>query len=103
MTASTETYSASCHRGAVLSRYLAPEDFEAIEGRTYLSLYQFGDKDINHYFCSKCGIAPFIAVAGVPGSYDGPAKLSYYRVNLGCVHGLDVLGLNIDIIDGQPI
>lgn len=124
----TRTYSASCHcglvrfrfksgriaagrrcncsicgrKGAVMSaRYIAPEDFEAIEGGAFLSLYQFGDKDVNHYFCSKCGIYPFHVVAAVPAAYDGPAKPGYYRVNLGCVHDLDVFALDIDVIDGR--
>jgi hypothetical protein len=124
----TKTYSASCHcglvrfqfkseeitkglrcncsicirKGGVMSaRYYPPEDFEAIEGDESLSLYQFGDKDVGHYFCKTCGISPFSVVAAVPPTYEGPAKPGDRRVNLGCVHDLDVLCLEIAVVDGR--
>ena len=122
------TYHASCHCGLVRFRfkseeitrgcrcncsicvrkgfvasagYFAPEDLEPIEGASFLSLYQFGDKCVNHFFCRKCGICPFQTVAGVPATYKGPAKPGYYRINLGCVRELDVFALDIGIIDGR--
>jgi hypothetical protein len=124
------TYQASCHCGAVRFRfrseeitkgyrcncsicirkgivvsagYLPAEDLEQIEGASLLSLYQFGDKDVNHYFCSKCGICPFSVVAGVPAAYEGPAKPGDYRINLGCVHDLDVYALDVGLIDGRSL
>jgi hypothetical protein len=123
-----ETYSASCHCGSVRFRfkgqeitrgcrcncsicarkgivmsagYFPPEDVEPIEGMAYLTLYQFGDKDVNHYFCRMCGVSPFNTIAAVPPTYEGPARPGYYRINLGCVQGLDVFALNIDLIDGR--
>jgi hypothetical protein len=123
----TRLYSASCHCGSIRftfkseeiksgcrcncsicirkgvvmsSAYFRPADV-AVEGSEHLALYQFGDKDVNHHFCRTCGIAPFNTVASVPPDYDGPAKPGDYRVNLGCVHDLDVLALEIDVIDGR--
>lgn len=123
----TTSYSASCHCGRVRFRfnseaittghrcncsicirkgtvwssgYIPPEHLETGETAS-LSLYQFGDKDVNHYFCGTCGITPFVVVTAVPATYTGPAKPGYYRVNLGCIHGLDVLALGIDVIDGR--
>ncbi len=88
-------------KGTVMSpRYYAPEDVR-LEGESFLTLYQFGDKDVNHYFCRKCGICPFHTVAKVPADYEGSAKPGYYRVNLGCVQELDVYALEIEIIDGR--
>jgi hypothetical protein len=122
-----KTYSASCHcgsvrfkfvseeittgrrcncsicvrKGVVMSaRYLRPSDVE-VEGIECLTLYQFGDKDVNHYFCRTCGISPFNTVASVPPTYEGPAKPGDYRLNLGCVHDLEVLALDIEVIDGR--
>jgi hypothetical protein len=83
------------------AEYFPPADFEAIEGAACLSLYQFGDAHVEHYFCKRCGVHPFFVVAGVPVTYDGPAKPGYYRVNLGCVAELDVSALDIDVIDGR--
>lgn len=120
------TYSASCHcgavrftlrsepittglrcncsicirRGAVMSsRYFRPSEVD-VEGSENLTVYQFGDRAMNHHFCRTCGIAPFSIVASVPPDYTGPAKPGDVRVNLGCVHDLDVLALEISVVDG---
>ena len=85
-----------CH-----AAYFAPEDFDEMRGMESLSVYRFGDGDLNHYFCRTCGVCPFSVVVSVPASYDGPAKPGYYRVNLGCVHDLDVFALQISVINGR--
>ena len=72
--------------------YIPPEDFEEIVGREALHVYRFGDHDVNHYFCPTCGVYPF---------HEGTAKPGHYRVNLGCIDGLDVLALPVEIIDGR--
>ena len=127
MSANVRTYHASCHcgsvrfefaseeitsgrrcncsicsrKGIVMSpRYYRPEEMR-IEGESFLSLYQFGDKDVNHYFCRTCGISPFNRVAKVPADYTGSARPGYCRVNLGCVQELDVFALDIEVIDGR--
>ena len=124
-----KTYCASCHCGSVRftfasepittglrcncsicirkgvvmsSKYFRPEEVE-VEGSEHLTVYRFGDKDVNHHFCRTCGIAPFNTVASVPPDYEGPAKPRDYRLNLGCVHELDVLALEIDVIDGRSL
>jgi hypothetical protein len=123
----TKTYSASCHcgsvrfkftsekvttgrrcncsicirKGVVMSaRYHRPSEVD-VEGAECLTVYQFGDKDVNHHFCRTCGICPFNTIASVPPDYEGPAKVGDYRVNLGCVHDLDALALHIEVIDGR--
>ncbi|WP_279426620.1 GFA family protein [Anaeromyxobacter terrae] len=123
------TYSASCHCGAIRftftceeitsgrrcncsicirkgavmsSNYFRPSDVE-VEGEERLALYQFGDKNVNHFFCRTCGIFPFSTVASVPPDYQGPARPGDYRVNLGCVHDLDVLSLDIQVINGKAL
>lgn len=83
-----------CRRkGAVMSdHYVAPRDMLALEGRDSLRRYQFGDQLVNHYFCGRCGIHPFHEPVERPG---------HLRINLGCVEGLDVPGLEIRHIDGR--
>ena len=78
-------------RGAVMSdRYYAPESF-TLQVSGELTHYQFGDRDMNHYFCKRCGVHPFS---------DAKAT-GHYRVNLGCVEGVDTFALPIRFIDGQ--
>ncbi len=72
--------------------YYTPDAFEELTGLDALTKYQWGDKDVNHWFCRTCGIYPF---------HDGPANPGRYRVNLGCIEGLDVLALEITVIDGR--
>jgi hypothetical protein len=86
----------------VSSTYLRPSDVD-VDGSEHLSLYRFGDKDMNHFFCRTCGISPFSTVASVPAGYSGPAKAGDYRINLGCVHELDALSLEIEVIDGKAL
>lgn len=74
-----------------------------VQGQEQLTRYQFGDKDMNHFFCRTCGIAPFSTVASVPPDYTGRARPGDYRVNLGCVHDLDVLTLDIEVLDGRSL
>jgi hypothetical protein len=84
------------------SSYIRPSEVE-VEGTEHLTLYRFGDKDMAHFFCRTCGIAPFAKVASVPPEYTGPARPGDYRVNLGCVDDLDVLTLAIEVIDGRSL
>jgi hypothetical protein len=88
-------------RGSVTSPEYIPADAFAVEGEESLTVYQFGDKDMRHYFCKTCGISPFSSVAKVPADYEGRAKVGDRRVNLGCIEGLDPLTLPIRIIDGR--
>ena len=125
----TRTYVASCHCGSVRfeftsenittgrrcncsicvrkgvvmsSRYFRPSEVE-VEGSENLTVYRFGDKDVNHCFCRTCGISPFITVASVPADYGGPARPGDYRINLGCVHEIDALALDIEVLDGKAL
>src|SRR6185369_8542951 len=61
-------------KGAIMStRYILPEDVEELAGLDALSVYRWGDKMVNHYFCKTCGIHPF---------HDSPVKPGR-RLNLG--------------------
>jgi hypothetical protein len=80
-------------KGSTMSeRYYSPEYFDELSGVDALVKYQFGDREVNHYFCKTCGISPF---------HDGTARPGHYRVNLGCVDGLDIFALSIRLIDGR--
>jgi hypothetical protein len=80
-------------KGAVMSvRYIPRADFSELEGLDALSCYHFGDAVVNHYFCRTCGIYPL---------HDTTVRPGEYRVNLGCIEGLDPLALPIEVFDGR--
>ena len=58
-----------------------------------LGRYQFGAETVTHYFCRNCGIYPFHESSRKPG----------YRVNLGCVGGLDTFAFDTDLFDGKSL
>lgn len=80
-------------KNAIMSKqYYAPKDFNLLRGKDNLSVYHWGDQDVNHYFCKTCGIYPFHDTADEPGKY---------RVNLGCIENIEARGLNIIRFDGK--
>lgn len=72
-------------------RYVPAHLFRLTAGATSLKCYRFGDRVVNHYFCSNCGIYTF---------HDADISLVGYRINLGCVEGLDIQSLPLRDIDG---
>ena len=96
------TAGARCHcslclrRGAVLSsRYIPAADFTPHDDPRDLGNYLWNETVLNNYFCKACGIFVYIG--------DGENAKDGYRVNLGCVEGIDPLALEISIIDGKSV
>ena len=71
--------------------YFRPDQLQ-VQGREALSLYQWGDKLVNHWFCRTCGVYTF---------HDAVARAGHHRVNLGCVADVDPLALTIEVVDGR--
>lgn len=83
-------------RGAVLSSaYIPAADFTPHRDPADLGLYLWNEQVLNNWFCKTCGVFTYIG-DGVDGR-DG------YRVNLGCVLGLDPLALEVTRIDGRSL
>ena len=78
-------------RGAVMSDVYFTPDQMSVENTDALGVYIFGDRMMNHWFCKTCGIFPFA---------DAVEKPRHYRVNLGCVEGIDPLAVEIRLVDG---
>ena len=79
-------------KGIVMStRYFAPEEIE-VHGREALKLYQWGDREVNNWLCATCGVYPF---------HDATRKPGHYRVNLGCIDGVDTKTLALTLVDGR--
>lgn len=83
-------------RGAVLSSgYIPAADFTPHHDMRDLGVYLWNEKVLSNTFCKACGIFTYIA--------DGENGGDGYRVNLGCVEGIDPLALDISIINGKSL
>ena len=71
-----------------------PEHFKLLSGEESLSLYQSGTRIAKHYFCKRCGIYTFHRPRTNP---------NIYRVNVGCLEGVDALGLEVGLNDGASL
>jgi hypothetical protein len=70
-------------------------DFTPHQDLNDLGVYLWNEKVLSNYFCKACGIFTYIG--------DGENAKDGYRVNLGCVDGIDPLALEISIIDGKSV
>ena len=82
-------------RAAVMSNPpVADADLKREIDGDALSCYQFGDKVAKHYFCNRCGNYTFHETMRKPG---------YFRVNLGCVEGVDSFEIERDVYNGREL
>ena len=73
---------------------IPPERLTIDADKGALGLYQFGKKTAKHYFCKTCGIYTFHKTARQPG---------HFRVNLGCIEGVDPFTLEAEVFDGRHL
>ena len=115
----TETLKGSCHCGSVkfeVRTPLAPAarcncslcrrkgalmspPFEAgqliiTQGEDALALYQFNTRVAKHFFCRHCGIYPF---------HQTRRDAKLWRVNIGCLEGIDPYTLDAGLSDGASL
>ena len=78
-------------RGAVMSPPFTRDKLRILSGEDELTLYQFHTQVAKHYFCKRCGIYTFHQTRSNPLEW---------RVNLGCVDGVDAYSLDVSVADG---
>ncbi|CAG4922227.1 GFA family protein [Paraburkholderia saeva] len=84
-----------CRRkGALMSPSFAADALEITSGKEALTLYQFNTNVAKHYFCKHCGIYTFHQTRTNP---------TLWRVNLGCIEGVDVYALESSVGDGASL
>jgi hypothetical protein len=81
-------------RGALMSPPVARADLRILSGEDALTLYRFNTRVARHYFCKTCGIYPFHQTRKNPDQW---------RVNLGCLDGVDLYGLPFDVANGASL
>lgn len=83
------TCSICIRKGAIMSsRFIPAADFQAHHETELLSAFLWGDDGERHLFCKGCGVHPY------HGNPD-----TGYRVNLGCVEGIDPQRLEVGQAD----
>lgn len=80
-----------CRRKGAVMLSAIDQSFQLLKGHKSLSLYQWNMEIAEHYFCKKCGIYTFHRPRSNP---------SIYRVNAGCLEGIDPLALEYSLVDG---
>lgn len=77
-----------------MSPLFEARELTILAGEDALTLYQFNTRVAKHYFCKHCGIYPFHQTR------KDPAR---WRVNLGCLEGVDVYALEASVADGASL
>ena len=83
-----------CRRKGTLMAVVQPEHFKLLGGDDMLTLYQSNTRIAKHYFCKVCGIYTFHRPRSNP---------NIYRVNVGCLEGVDALALEAGLHDGASL
>jgi hypothetical protein len=85
-----------CRRkGATMTPFtVAPDEISIDVKDGALATYEFGSRVAKHHFCRKCGIYPFHQTMRQPG---------HYRINTGCIEGLDSSSFPFTVLDGAAL
>lgn len=84
-----------CRRkGALMTPPFTADQLTIKQGEDALTLYQFNTRVAKHFFCKHCGIYPFHQTRKDP-------KL--WRVNIGCLEGVDPYTLDAGLSDGASL
>lgn len=84
-----------CRRkGALMSPLFPAAELTIVQGEDALTLYQFNTHVAKHYFCKHCGIYPFHQTRKDP---------LLWRVNLGCLDGVDPYSFEAGVNDGASL
>ncbi|HEX7912352.1 MAG TPA: GFA family protein [Paraburkholderia sp.] len=84
-----------CRRkGALMTPLIPASQLTILSGEDALTLYQFNTKVARHYFCKHCGVYPFHRPRKDP---------QQWRVNIGCLEGVDPYSLEAGVADGASL
>ncbi|MFM1895267.1 MAG: hypothetical protein RLZZ385_341 [Pseudomonadota bacterium] len=85
-----------CRRkGATMTDYVVgPKDIRIKVAGDALGTYVFGTGLAKHHFCRTCGIYTFHQTRRQPG---------FYRINTGCLDGVDSPNLPFKVYDGASL
>jgi len=79
-----------CSKKGILHHRVTPEQFNLLNGKAFLSLYQFDTKEAKHLFCKECGIHPFCNPRSAPDMYS---------INVRCLDDFDLEAEEYELIE----
>ena len=95
VTPATRCNCSLCRRkGALMSAVFDAGELKILSGEEALTLYQFNMRVAKHYFCKHCGIYPF---------HQTRKDAQLWRVNIGCLEGVDPYTLEATVADGASL
>jgi hypothetical protein len=84
-----------CRRkGALMTPLFAASELKILRGEDALTLYQFNTRVAKHYFCKHCGVYPF---------HQTRKDAQLWRVNIGCLEGIDSYALEAGVGNGASL
>lgn len=81
-------------RGALMSPVFDATALRIVEGEQALTQYQFNTRVARHFFCKTCGVYPF---------HQTRKDAKLWRVNIGCLDGVDPYALEASVADGASL
>jgi hypothetical protein len=85
-----------CSKTAWLLAFAPADQFRLVSGADRLTDYQFGKKQLHHYFCPVCGVRSF-------ARGKGPDGKEMVAINVRCLDGVDVASLPVKQFDGASL
>ncbi|WP_158905098.1 GFA family protein [Burkholderia sp. L27(2015)] len=95
LTPATRCNCSLCRRkGALMTPMFDAGELKILRGEEALTAYQFNTRVAKHYFCKHCGIYPF---------HQTRKDAQLWRVNIGCLEGVDPYTLEAAVADGASL
>jgi hypothetical protein len=85
-----------CSRKGALLWFVPRARLRLLTPESALSTYSFRTHRIKHRFCPTCGIHPF-------GEGTDPAGNAMAAINVRCLEGVDLSGLQVKHFDGKAL
>ena len=88
----TECNCSICTHKAYLHWIVPPQSFRLLAGEQWLATYTFNTGVARHFFCTRCGVAPYYVPRSNPDKID---------VNARCLDRVDLSKLSVRQFDGR--